>query len=284
MMTMKKIKICTLIGSILLLFSACDKVDMPFRQSGGTVVTTTQKKVLLEDYTGHLCVNCPSAGKIAIDLQQLYKGRLIVIGVHAGYFASVQGVPFDDDFNAEASTDWDNFFGVSAAGNPNGIINRIGNSGVFVVGPGDLSTKVADLIEQEASASVEIATSYNTDTRKLDLAITSTFLSLPEGEVKLQVCLVEDSIIGAQKNNDPTIGPSVIMNYVHRHVLREAVNSSWGTNLLESGVQAAIETPYTNNFTLNLNSNWNDSQCYVVAWLYNAQDYSVIQVEEKKIH
>lgn len=281
---MKTLQKIIILSFLFLTVQSCDKIEMPYKQNGSNQGGTATKKVLLEDYTGHLCVNCPTAGKKALELQDLYEGKVIVIGVHAGYFSTVQGAPFDDDFNCEASTEWDDFFGVSVAGNPNGIINRMSSGGSYVVGPGDWSTKISGIIEEEAVATVEIGTTYNADTRKLDIDVQSELLSALDGNYKLQVCIVEDSIIGAQKNNDINIGAvPVIMNYVHRHVMRQAVNTSWGTDLVSGGAQAVENTPYTQNFSLTLNSNWNDQQCYVVAWLYNAEDYSIIQVEEKRI-
>jgi hypothetical protein len=266
-----------------ILVQACDKIEMPYKETGGETGGTATKKVLLEDYTGHLCPNCPTAGKKALDLQELYDGKLIVMAVHAGYFATPLGSPFDDDFRCEAGNTWDDFFGISNAGNPNGMINRQNTGGNYIIGDGLWPTTVAEIIDEEAVATIEIATTYNASNRKLDIELSSELLSALDGNYKVQVCLVEDSLIGAQKNSDASLGGAVILNFVHHHVLREAVNSSWGTDMVAGGGQTAVNTIYTHNFSLTLNDAYNASHCSVIAWIFNGVDYSIIQVEEKKI-
>jgi thiol-disulfide isomerase/thioredoxin len=42
------------------------------------------RRVLLEDFTGHTCNNCPAAAVIAEGLQTFYgEDQLILVGVHA---------------------------------------------------------------------------------------------------------------------------------------------------------------------------------------------------------
>ena len=49
------------------------------------------RKVLLEDYTGFKCVNCPAAAHEAHLLQEFYGDQMVVMGVHAGYYAEPDG-------------------------------------------------------------------------------------------------------------------------------------------------------------------------------------------------
>jgi hypothetical protein len=266
-----------------LMVQSCDKIEMPYKESGGNQDGTATKKVLLEDYTGHLCPNCPTAGKKALDLQELYDGKLIVMSVHAGYFATPLGSPFNADYRCEAGNTWDEFFGISNAGNPNGMINRQNTGGNYIIGDGLWPTIVSEIIDVDAVATIKITPAYNASNRKLDIELTSKLLSALEGNYKVQVCLIEDSIIGAQKNSDPAIGGAVILDFVHRHVFREAVNTAWGTDMVAGGGQAIANTEYTDNFSITLNSAYNESHCSIIAWIYNADDYSIIQVEEKKI-
>jgi thiol-disulfide isomerase/thioredoxin len=76
---------------------SCDKIEPPYRQGG---VVTAERKVLLEDYTGSRCVNCPSAARIAHDLKQVYGENLIVLGIHTGFFA----FPFPPQFPLDLRT------------------------------------------------------------------------------------------------------------------------------------------------------------------------------------
>ena len=77
---------------LVLLLSACDEIAPPYKQSGGVVVVTGEQKVLIEDFTGFRCGNCPSAAETADNLYKAYKGKIIVIGIHSGpTFASPRG-------------------------------------------------------------------------------------------------------------------------------------------------------------------------------------------------
>jgi len=269
---------------ILMVFVAlgmfsCDKIEPPYKQSGGEVGDGTTRKVLLEDYTGHTCVNCPSAAKVALELKEIYGENIILMGVHAGFFAMPQVSPFLMDLRTEAGETWDTFFGISLAGNPKGMINRTSTGGIYYYNKGEWSSKVASIIEDKARAKLAIDVAYNNTSRKLELKVTAEFLKTLSGAAKLQVLILEDSIVGAQRNNDVNIGPPVIEDYVHRHVLRGDINGSWGEQIgSNSGetVGSVIEKTYS----YDVNPEWVDKHCSIIAYLYYAAGYEIIQVEE----
>lgn len=104
---------------ILLILGACDKIDKP-RENTTSLIGVNYierdnyavagfNKVLLEDYTGHTCGNCPRAAEKAEELKTLYKDSLIVIAVHAGSFANPTS-SYPNDYRTNVGTDWDNFF------------------------------------------------------------------------------------------------------------------------------------------------------------------------------
>lgn len=265
---------------LTILAAACDLIEPPFKQQAGQS-GTADRKVLLEDYTGHTCVNCPTAAMLSQNLKNLYGDRLIVMAVHAGYFARPQSAPFNADYRSQAGEAWDQFFNISANGNPNALINRLKNNTFWHFPPGNWATKVAEAMESEAAAKIELSANYNTTSRKLDITAKTTFLTALQGNFKLQVCLVEDSLVSAQRNNDPNAGPTpVIAEYVHRHVLREAVNGIWGDQIL-SNPQAGNSA--TKTYQLTLPAAYKHQHCSVVVFVYDAETYEVLQVEDKHL-
>ena len=94
---MKKIISILVTGLIVSVYS-CDKIEGPTRESV-SVDTTCQftednsvpeKKVLVEDYTGHNCGNCPAGGVILNDsMRAKYGDRMVAIAVHAGDYAKI---------------------------------------------------------------------------------------------------------------------------------------------------------------------------------------------------
>ena len=101
-----------------------------------------------------------------------------------------------------------------------------------------------------------------------------------EGVYKLIVCITQDNIISPQKNNDPEIGPTPIdENYVHNHVLRKAINGSWG-EILNNGSDVNPDADYLKTYSQVFTNDWIPKDCHVVAFVYNEETKEVLQVEE----
>ena len=221
-----KLKSMAILLAGIFLLVACDKIDEPFTKkaaSGGNDTTGgVTKRVLLEDYTGHTCVNCPKAAKIAQGLKTTYGDRLVVLAIHAGGFANpTSGGDFTYDFRTDAGTAWDSFFGISNVGNPNGLVNRKGYPGNHILSPSAWGGAISTALAGEPELDLAISNQYNASTRQLSTEITTTFLSPLDISLHLVVVLTESGIVKPQRNNDATIGiVPVIPDYVHNHVLR----------------------------------------------------------------
>jgi len=151
------------------LFSACDKIEEPYLISTGNAdtaacpapefpeITTHIKRVLLEDYTGHTCVNCPSAAVISHDLKEQYGDQLVLIAVHAGFFAKPTNTGnYTFDFRTTAGTAWDDQFGIGRIGNPNGMVNRRKINNTFVVPPSGWSGAVDGMVAEIPQLDIQI--------------------------------------------------------------------------------------------------------------------------------
>ena len=116
----------TVIFLYSLIISSCDYVENPIPESSGdidwnlypfdttstpypwpsfTTNNNTQRNILLEDYTGHTCTNCPAAADIAHQLEVNYPDRLFMASIHAstdGSFQAVQPPTFNIDFTTQA--------------------------------------------------------------------------------------------------------------------------------------------------------------------------------------
>lgn len=283
---MKTVKYFLIIFFSVSFFFACDKVEGPFREElvvpeeDTTEAEVKIRKVLLEDYTGAKCGNCPEAAVEANRLKALYGEKLVVLAVHAGFFAKPGASPFTYDFRTTVGNRIDTVFGISNAGNPNGMINRryYPNKNHIISHPvwGD---SLINIIDKEPDAHIKITNSYNSSSSLLTTTITSEFLKAMEGDYSLGVYIAEDSIVKPQKFYTPT--DHNVLDYVHKHVLRGAVNGTWG-EALTSGT-AAAGSSYSKTYTYTLNTEWNASKCSVVAFIYNSATYEVVQVQETKI-
>ncbi len=272
----------------VILFSACEKITPPYKEKNDNPQDTTNKvtkTVLLEDYTGHTCPNCPGAAVVAHELQQTYgKDRLIVISIHAGSFAIPKpGTIYSLDLRSDAGTEWDNYFEISLAGNPNGMIDRVTYPEGRIISEAGWPAKVAEELDEEPVVDLNITNHFDNQNNSLSTTVTGEFLSALEGDYYLQVVVTEDSIIGYQKNSDPEVGSTpYIENYVFMDVLRAAVNSSWGEAVNENGSVAANDT-FEKSYNLTFNPDWVPGHCHVVAFVYKNDDKSVLQAAETAV-
>ncbi len=278
---MKYFKIILFVSLVVFVFYSCDKIKEPYIDENYNPGDTTQqivRKVLLEDYTGHKCTNCPRAEIIAHDLKNYYGDNLIVMCVHAGWFAQPSSSGYYTyDFTTPTGNELDQYFGISAVGNPNGMINRTKVDGSVIINPDNWGTAIDNIIKLPPDVSIKILNNYNHSTRELQTNVKTEFLNNLNGNFDLCVYMIEDSIAAPQKNSNKNIGPTPdILDYVHRHVLRGAINSTWGDNILTGEIT-------NKNYYFTLKDNWDESHCSVLAFIYNEDTKEIIQVEEKEI-
>ncbi len=276
---MKKFKIIPLLIALIVVFSACEKVAPPFKENngGGHDTTGVVKNVLLEDFTGHTCVNCPTAAVIAHNLKHLYGERLVVMAVHAGYFADPHAGLFENDYRTPSGNEWNTFFGLQNY--PSGLIDRIPNApGDYIVVKDKWGVKVAQEMQKEAEAKITLSTSYSGGAVSID--VTTEFLKGVEGTYNLFVGVTEDSIVSAQKNENPDVGDTpIIQDYVFMHMFRGAVNGTWGENIFGDAIEVGKQ--YSKSYQYTLTGDPDNS--HVVAYVYNNETKSVIQVVEKDV-
>jgi hypothetical protein len=284
------------------IFAACDKIDAPYvipNEPEDTAacpvpefpaVTAHYKRALLEDYTGHNCPNCPRAGLIAGDLKEQYADSLVVIAVHAGFFAKVSASDpvWTYDFRTTAGTAWDDFFKVGLVGNPNGMVSRKGYpDNQQVISPSAWANVVKNTVSEAPLMDLQLITEYNAAEDKLCIHAKTTFLQTISGRaLNISILVTEDSIVEAQKNSDPLVGATPqILDYVHMHVMRGAVNGTWGTPVLlkEITSSAPVISTFPMHFTdFNLNA-MVPEHCRIVAFVYDVDTKEVLQVAEKEV-
>ena len=268
-----------------LCFSSCDKVKTPYIKgiTGGTDTTVKVRKLLMEEFTGHKCGSCPPGAQTIQTLQNQYGDKLIAVSIHAGFYATVTPPIYTEDFQCNEGDDYNTFFGISA--NPIGMVNRKGYPSSHLKAIGEWSGLVSSILALPPDASIRITNNYNATSRVLNSTVRCEFLNALNGTYKIMLILTEDSIISPQKDYAQT--PTDVLNYVHRHMLRDAISStSWG-DTLKSGLIAAGDT-VIKSYIYNLPANFNGivpdvNHCHVVAYIYNASNYEVIQAEEKKM-
>lgn len=273
---------------------SCDKVDAPYSTVSSNIDTVlypppaysinpnAPRKVLIEDYTGHTCGNCPDA---AVVLKGILSSNpnVVALAVHAGStFAPPQLPKYPDDWRTPVGTAFDNRFGVSAAGQPNGLVNRRPVNGSPIVFHTSWANLVNQYLSEDPVADVELAvkTYYEASSRRLVTYVHSGFLENVAGEVNLGVYLVEDSIIGAQKWYNQGFVDDYVHDYVHMDMLRSNISPVWGVSL---GTDISAGAILRREWQVVLPQELNEAHVKVLAMVYKVGNNEVIQATDVHI-
>lgn len=278
----------------LLAFAGCDKVLIPQQPHNSVVqVNDTFRKIFIEDFTGHLCQNCPAAAHVIEDLKAAYPDQVIALAVHSTYWAEpCDGSPvaptgatatFLDDFRTTENIDYESIYTISNWAYPTGLINRFGD--ISPTSPLDYtawSSRAATLLEDSMTAYIKINPTYNATTRVLNVTVTGEFLCDTTGTYSIALYLTESGIVGGQV--DQTVQPDHIdNNYTFNDIFRGCIN----TPGFISGEQITLPTTIPGHTPINytspsftVNANYNAANCKIIAILINNADRGVLQAAE----
>lgn len=270
----------TLVIMVAIILNSCDKVEGPVKEV--LPPPAGDRNVLVEDYTGHRCGNCPRAAKELYDLKATYGDNLIIMGIHAGGFANAfpPSQPYYTyNFKVAEGIELDADFGISVAGNPNGMVNRRQVNGSYILPPTIWLDEISAVLTNPdpLPISITINNQYNSATRSLQTEVKTEFFTDLSGVYKLCVFMVEDSIINWQKDYDAT--PEDVEFYAHREVLRGSMNGSYGVPIATT----SLGDISTLSYSKTLDATWSDEHFSIIAYLYNDSTKEIIQVEQKEI-
>lgn len=262
---MKKLFSLTTLAAGILLFASCSEISEDERF---TYVKPAQvnRAVLIEDFTGQRCVNCPNATDEIDALQEQYgDSAVIAVAIHGGSFGfsgTNKLVGLANDLTKGYCTYWN----VDAYGQPIGAINRGG-----LVKYDTWASAVRTALQQTAPLNLSLYCNYNEVDNTVDITTTAYGTN---GTItgKLQLWVVEDSIVALQLLPDG----SADYNYVHNHVLRATINGEWG-----EAITVTEGHTVTARHELKLESSWVPKNLHIIAFVYD--DNGVQQVTKSRI-
>lgn len=129
---------------------------------------------------------------------------------------------------------------------------------------------------------MQIINNYDAVDKKVCIHVQTEYLVDMDRNLNIAVYITEDSIVGYQRNNNASVGTTPeITDYVFMHVLRGAVNSTWGAVLSNSLVTAGTKT--ITSYLKHLDPLWIPQHCHVVALVYDVDTDEILQAAEMKI-
>lgn len=240
-------------------------------------VTSSEQKVLLEDYTGWQCTNCPRAAAKATEMISKYGEKLVVMAVHSTAFAIPSSGNNNVDFRTEYGEKWATEFGCRSL--PTGLINRRKLGGVYTVGDANWDSQIqSTLTSQKHIMNINLGVEYKETYNKILVSTENIFLEDYSYPTIITVLVLESGIIGVQKNSDPTYGTTPkIENFEFNHVLRKngLINYPLSNEKVNKGTKIPI------NYLLDVDPDIQDiTKCTVVVFVTNAETKEVVQVNE----
>lgn len=265
---------------------ACDKVDDPFEtkntdiNTDGLVFDTsfsefsnTKRVLVLEEFTGFKCQNCPAGTLIAHQLSQTYADQLMVLSIHGSDFAKPENNAdgsFSTDFRTPEGDQYLTSFDVESF--PSGMVSRLFDDNKFTVGKDEWETRITLLKDQAPKYKIEAISMLNDSTR---IVKTKVYIERNAGlteNVKLLILLSENNLIDWQID-----GLNILSNYEHNHVFRKSLNGVWGTDLIFTNDSSTFETE------LVLNQNWKLENLELLYFVYDATSKEIWQANRIKI-
>lgn len=246
---MKK-KIPILLSLLALMAVGCSHIDESERLIY-VKPEPAKRVVLLEDFTGQRCTNCPKANDVIEQLQSEYGHSLIAVGIHGG--------PMGFKGNATtiglATTLGDGYYSHwNLEYQPVALVNRH-----EPVNYSEWMTEVREEAARPTTLSIEGYAALLDFRLSMSISVTST-----DGATSghLQVWLVEDSIRALQLMPDG----SPNHDYVHNHVLRTDINGVWGEAFsLAEGEMKEF------SYEKDIDPAWNPENLSIVTFAYNEQ-------------
>jgi len=230
---MRAIQILVTACFFLFLVMGCEEIppDIPPIQP-----PSGSKNVIIEEFSGVQCPNCPVGDAQISNLQSLYGDRVVAVTMHS-YVTGVLSAPMSDsryDFRTDAAEAIIKNLGLPT-GIPAASVNRVLFEGesALLSAPNQWAGMVEEELEKEAVIGVNLEPAYNSDTRELTINVRLIAQQSITGSIRLHMGLIEDGMIDKQID-----GVEKIEAYEHNHILRDYITAHLGddvTSVLEKG-------------------------------------------------
>lgn len=250
--------------------ASCSQISEPDRRIP-VPPAEVKRAVLIEDYTGQNCINCPTAHEVIDELVAQFGEAVIPVSIHAGGLAigvdktrfpvnyiglkTEQGQQMNDRL---AITQW-----------PMGTVN-----GGATMPESGWAAAVRNAMGQESVLDVKLSAKMQPDSL---ISIEAVLSPRADFKGQFQLWVVESGIVARQRLLDG----STDKEYVHNNVFREAVGGIDGQAVqLTKGLHQTVEA--STKLRYNDQERWNADNLAVVAVVRNA-DGTVAQCARAKM-
>jgi hypothetical protein len=224
----------------------------------------TDRVVLVEEFTGVRCVQCPGGSAKLADLIATYGDKIAVVSIHGGIFSD----PFPEsnyDFRTDDGTNllpYLNAPNSGPVGYPAAIINRRWFQGeqdrmVFL---NSWAGYISSELQEAPKVRIDLSKNYDASTRTITIDASLFFFEDVPNNVNITALITEDNITDVQDSND-----GKIPEYKHKHVMRDVITNDYRGDLIGSNITANTNSSF--QYTYTLPDSWKENDCHVVVFV-----------------
>ena len=183
----------------------------------------TNRNVLIEEFTGRKCGNCPQGHVVTKSIEDAYPGRVLSMNLHGGFYSSLDY----PNLNTPVCDTIGTYFNPNQF--PSALINRQTSSPLNSL---QWRQAVDEEITKTAECNIAGQVAINPITRVATITVEVYYTSNSTCDVNyLNVFMLQDSILGDQTGAADNPTQMIGDQYCHMHVLRDNVTPFWGDEI-----------------------------------------------------
>lgn len=309
---MKKIiYLASILLTSSLFLASCDKIENPFKPADVITIdtslypgewddyianeypvfspnTNTNVNVLVEDFTGHTCVNCPPAADLAHDIQDANPNRVYVASIHIDPGASLsfqKAYPNNDKYytdhtNADAVEYGERFAdGYNFWGNPQGTVNRATVNGDLFAFTGTWQSRTSSILDENI-LHVNIQSVFNYYEETNGGYLHAEFEKTTNDALNLNavVYVIQDTLTDWQKMPDNSDNEF----YLHQNKHLGSIDDRpWGRNIFTASDKAGEKIIL--DYSYKIPEGHTIDNLHFLIYVYDTETYEIYQVIKQTI-
>lgn len=243
------------------------------------LIPTGDRVILLEEFTGKGCTNCPKGSREIDNLLSLYGDNLVAVSIHAGFFADPDFFPLGSfDLRTDEGEQLFDYLGPNF-GYPAGIVNRTEFNGFLQHGHTAWAAFIAEDLSQPPRVEFTVSHDYDPTARALSVQVSGRAKEELQGDIRISVMITEDGIIDAQDDSE---AGGIVENYEHKHVLRGMATPFDGAHVASTLNQGQN---FSGQYDITFPQAWDDMRCNLVVFvsMVGQGSFSVLQAGEQHV-
>jgi|ERR1043165_5051769 hypothetical protein len=282
--------LCSLLFVLCSLINSCKEVgpDINLHGNENVVADTTYiessvqsaevKNVIIEEFTGVRCTNCPAGHTLLRSIQNANPGRVVAVSLHP---RNTLGTPYafsnQDLRNDKANSLWATYL-PDQGFEPEAAVDRKLFSGetALLLDRSLWTGYASQQLAQTTPVNLKLESSYDSTTHQATVVVELHYTQNVTEENKLTVLFTESDITTAQLNNS-----TIDTFYTHKDVMRDYITDTQGDAITQTREAGRVVRKV---YKKMLDAAWKPENVSVVAFVHEHLNSKLVyQVKEVEV-